>query len=100
MALCGIQRMQSGVCVELAKCHSPAVPLPHQIVFFNAVVDRIVKIGWMRIFFFGIARMVKRQVHLVLAPLRALRSHRRVFARVIQDYTEQCGVSLIAFGMT
>ena len=33
--------------------------------------------------FFGIAHVVERQVHLVLAPLRALRIHRRVFARVI-----------------
>ena len=36
----------------------------------------------------GCAHIVERQVHLVLAPLRALRIHCRVFARVVQEHMD------------
>ena len=72
-------RCVRGACeVSITSCSSATSDRFFEIT----VVDGIVKISRRRIFF-GIARMVKRQVQLVLAPLRALRSHRRVFARVI-----------------
>ena len=77
-------RCVCGACeVSLTSCSSAT---DDRFFFFSLILTGLSRsVGCA---FFGIAHVVERQVLLVLAPLRALRIHRRVFARVIQEYMD------------
>ena len=87
--------------MELAKCHSPAVPLPPMIVFLFAVVDGTVKISRMRI----LRNCPYRGTPGAFGACTAARtSHSPSSLRACHfrqhGYMGQCGVSQVALGLT
>ena len=92
---------ERGVFVELAKFHSPAVPLPPMIVFLFAVVDGTVEISRMRI----LRNCTCRGTPGAFGPCTAPRTSQspsslRACHSRVHGYMGQCGVSQVARGLT